>query len=180
MRLDARSKSYAGEREHHRESSYENTLNDVRRLRSTRLDKHLSSSFRKARTSRIMDGPEGTSVRPGSAGTESGAANQRSGLHIEEDRLDEGTADTMFGNQDALTLDDIHGCRGGAGSGAETEQFSRQGLFRSPATEPNFRPGDQGGYVGRDESRPGGRERTLATTGRKEVTFQSCQDWNIL
>ena len=36
LRSDVRSKSYAGEKEHHRESSYESTLNDIRRLRSTR------------------------------------------------------------------------------------------------------------------------------------------------
>ena len=97
--------SMAGDRDPNREpSSYENTLNDVRRLRSTRLDKHLSSSFRKARTSRVMGGPDDPNTRPGSAGANgpNGANSQ-----IAEERMDESMADTMLGRQDALTLDDI-------------------------------------------------------------------------
>lgn len=108
-RGDARN-SMIGDSKPREPSSYENTLNDVRRLRSTRLDKHLSSSFRKARTSRVMDGPEGSSVRPGSSGGENGAANgtRGPGLQIVEDRVDESTAgNTMLGHQDCLTLDDI-------------------------------------------------------------------------
>ncbi|KAL8295384.1 hypothetical protein RB600_001054 [Gaeumannomyces tritici] len=139
LRGDARSKSYGGGKAHHRESSYESTLNDVRRLRSTRLDKALSSSFRKARTSRIMDGPEGT--RPGSAGGVGGADPTKPGFQIVEDRgpADEGTTDTMLGNQDALTLDDIP--RIVAAEQAREQRpnaYARQELFRSPATEPNF------------------------------------------
>lgn len=91
---DSRSKSYAPgtESQSHRESSYENTLNDVRRLRSTRLDRHLSSSVRQARTSRVMD-PDGRQPRPGSSGAEGDEA--------------QGSTDIMFGQNDALTLDDI-------------------------------------------------------------------------
>ncbi|CAK7230433.1 Rho-type GTPase activating protein Rga1 [Sporothrix bragantina] len=99
--------SIISDRDPNREpSSYETTLNDVRRLRSTRLDKHLSSSFRKARTSRVMGGPEDSSARPGSAG---GGGNGSNGpdMQIVEDRVDESMADTMLGRQDALTLDDI-------------------------------------------------------------------------
>lgn len=88
-------------------SSYENTLNDVRRLRSTRLDKHLSSSFKKTRTSRVMDGPEGSAARPGSSGGDGPASSNRPGMQIVEDRVDEASADTMLGHQDYLTLDDI-------------------------------------------------------------------------
>lgn len=136
---DSRSKSYGGERERHqRESSYENTLNDVRRLRSTRLDKHLSSSLRKARTSRIMDGPEGRSVRPGSAGAEIGSQNKV--MQIEEDREPGGggTTEQYFGHQDALTLDDIP--RIVAAEQAREQQpsayrASRQELFRSATTD---------------------------------------------
>ncbi|KAI1208830.1 RhoGAP-domain-containing protein [Annulohypoxylon truncatum] len=135
-RSDARSKSAGGERERHqRESSYENTLNDVRRLRSTRLDKHLSSSLRKARTSRIMDGPEGRSARPGSAGGEGNSQNKV--MQIEEDRElgGGGTTEQYFGHQDALTLDDIP--RIVAAEQAREQQqpsayrSSRQELFRS-------------------------------------------------
>lgn len=99
--------SIISDRDPNREpSSYETTLNDVRRLRSTRLDKHLSSSFRKARTSRVMGGPEDSSARPGSAGA-GGSGGNGPGLQIVEDRVDESMSDTMLGRQDALTLDDI-------------------------------------------------------------------------
>ncbi|KAI6093785.1 RhoGAP-domain-containing protein [Hypoxylon rubiginosum] len=136
---DTRSKSYGGERERHqRESSYENTLNDVRRLRSTRLDKHLSSSLRKARTSRVMDGPEGRSVRPGSAGADTGL--QSKAMQIEEGREPgpNGTTEQYFGHQDALTLDDIP--RIVAAEQAREQQptsyrASRQELFRSATTD---------------------------------------------
>ncbi|KAI0140987.1 RhoGAP-domain-containing protein [Hypoxylon sp. NC0597] len=141
-RSDSRSKSLGGERERHqRESSYENTLNDVRRLRSTRLDKHLSSSLRKARTSRIMDGPEGRSVRPGSAGADSSSQNKI--MQIEEDREPGGggTTEQYFGHQDALTLDDIP--RIVAAEQAREQQpsayrASRQDLFRSATTDPSY------------------------------------------
>ncbi|KAI1501748.1 rho-type GTPase-activating protein [Biscogniauxia marginata] len=138
LRSDSRSKSFAGERERHqRESSYESTLNDVRRLRSTRLDKHLSSSLRKARTSRIMDGPEGHGIYPGGDTDLRNKASQ-----IEEDREvgQGGTTEQYFGHQDALTLDDIP--RIVAAEAAREQQQpgkgGRQELFRSPATEPPY------------------------------------------
>lgn len=128
LQMDSRSKSYAGEREHHRESSYENTLNDVRRLRSTRLDKHLSSSFRKARASRLMDD-----------GTEGGLGNMQS-QRIEEDQVpgEEGGSDLIFGHQDALTLDDIPRIVAAEQAREQRPAYKpgRQELFRSPATEP--------------------------------------------
>lgn len=93
--LGNRSKSYAaGDKEHHRESTYENTLNEVRRLRSTRLDRHLSSSVRHARTSRVMDkdgrGPRAESPAQGDS------------KHVPQN-----STDMMFGQNDAITLDDI-------------------------------------------------------------------------
>lgn len=157
--VDGRSKSYApGENQHHRESSYESTLNDVRRLRSTRLDKHLSSSFRKARTSRIMDGPEGSTARPGSSGAEGGAPGQP-GMHIVEERGlgDEGSTDVMFGNQDGITLDDIPRIVA-AEQAKEQRSYQPQGrqeLFRSPYTEPHF---GSGPATGHQRSQSAGRE----------------------
>ncbi|KAK4673645.1 Rho-type GTPase activating protein Rga1 [Podospora pseudopauciseta] len=129
---------------HHRESSYESALNDVRRLKSTRMDKHLSSSFRKARTSRILDGPESSSVRPGSAGG-TGEGGQSRGFHIVDERGPIDEEDMTLPNQDALTLDDIP--RIVAAEQAAREQRSyqpnqnRQELFRSPATEPRLGAG---------------------------------------
>lgn len=125
---ESRSKSYAGEApQHHRESSYENTLNDVRRLRSTRLDKHLSSSIRKARTSRVMDGQDGRPIPDSLRGPEDQIA--------EDGPIDERTNDMMFGHQDALTLDDIPRI---VAAEQVKEQYNpeRQDLYRSPATEP--------------------------------------------
>lgn len=127
LSAELRSKSFAGERDHHRESSYENTLNDVRRLRSTRLDKHLSASFRKARASRLMDdGLEG---------------NNMQGQRIEEDDVpgeEGGGSDLMFGHQDALTLDDIPRIVAAEQAREQRPAYKpgRQELFRSPATEP--------------------------------------------
>lgn len=94
MTSDSRSRSYGGavDRDNHRESTYENTLNEVRRLRSTRLDRHLSSSVRHARTSRVMDG-DGRGPRPGSAG--------------DATQPGQGSTDQLFGQNDAITLDDI-------------------------------------------------------------------------
>ncbi|KAM0283616.1 hypothetical protein ACHAQH_002394 [Verticillium albo-atrum] len=129
---DNRSKSYAGDaREHQRESSYENTLNDVRRLRSTRLDKHLSNSIRKARTSRVMDA-DGNDLQASNGGALGGPGGQ-----IPEDMVvgDESTNERMFGHQDALTLDDIPRIVA-AEQVKEQYQPGRQDLYRSPATEP--------------------------------------------
>ncbi|KAG0647994.1 Rho-type GTPase-activating 1 [Hyphodiscus hymeniophilus] len=107
LRADTRSKSYGGRvEEAPAPSSYENTLNDVRRLRSTRMDKHLSSTIKKARTSRIMDVPEGR--RPGSAGAD-GSDSRSAGFQIVEERdaATDARTELMFGHQDAITLDDI-------------------------------------------------------------------------
>ena len=121
----ARSKSYApgGEREPtQRESTYENTLNEVRRLRSTRLDRHLSTSVRQARSSRVMD-TDGKGPRPGSAGADE--ANQ--GL--------QGSTDLMFGQNDAITLDDIPRIVAVEQSREQQEKRQQAGQdpFRTPA-----------------------------------------------
>ncbi|KAI0482791.1 rho-type GTPase-activating protein [Xylariaceae sp. FL0804] len=160
---DLRSKSYAGERERHqRESSYESTLNDVRRLRSTRLDKHLSSSLRKARTSRIMDGPEGHSVRPGSSGPGTGPQNRAMQIEEGDEYGAGGTTEQYFGHQDALTLDDIP--RIVAAEQAREQQPTksvRQELFRSPATEPVYGAGYQSNLTG-------GRDADLRFPGEQK------------
>ena len=109
LRSDTRSKSYGGNAdESQTTSTYESALNDVRRLRSTRMDRHLSSNIKKARTSRILDGPEGRSARPGSAGAD-GHDSRDPGFKIVEERDGNGEARTqlMFGREDGITLDDI-------------------------------------------------------------------------
>lgn len=78
-------------------------MGDIKRLRSTRMDKHLSTTMRKARTSRIIDGPEG--MRPGS-----GDPDRRrftGGFQIVEDREQNGDAMLNFGAGQGMTLDDI-------------------------------------------------------------------------
>ncbi|KAI9798957.1 MAG: hypothetical protein M1833_004310 [Piccolia ochrophora] len=108
LRSNTRSKSYGGAIEDQPESSYAQTLGEIRRLRSTRMDTHLSTTIKKARTSRIIDGPEGASARPGSSGAD-GASSRNQEFHIVEERDAAGApvASLAFGNQDALTLDDI-------------------------------------------------------------------------
>ncbi|KAK5677355.1 Rho-type GTPase activating protein Rga1 [Elasticomyces elasticus] len=108
-----RSRSYAGRsgsmREKGRElqdSSYEDTMGDIRRLRSTRMDKQVSNAGKQARKSRIIDGMSDVGVRPGSAGD----GRRRTGtFQIVEDRDANGEpiSSLSFGGQDAMTLDDI-------------------------------------------------------------------------
>ncbi|KAH0538855.1 hypothetical protein FGG08_004572 [Glutinoglossum americanum] len=108
LRPDIRSKSYGVDEQVGPSNAYANTLDNIRRMRSKRMDKHLSTTTKKARTSRIIDGPEGRSVRPGSAGAD-GSDSRNHGFQIIEDKDADGqaVAELTFGNQDALTLDDI-------------------------------------------------------------------------
>lgn len=105
QRNNSRPQSYAGAfRESTGESSLEQTVGEMKRLRSTRNERTLSTAFRKSRASRILDGPHG--VRPGSAGADGSDAKQ---FQIVEERDVDGKTrpELTFGNQDALTLDDI-------------------------------------------------------------------------
>ncbi|KAL8948074.1 MAG: hypothetical protein Q9222_005704 [Ikaeria aurantiellina] len=110
LRSQSRSKSYAGTSnvEDNTGSSYQQTVGEMKRLRSTRMDTQLSTNLKKARTSRILDGPEAQSIRPGSAGDD-GSNKKTQGFQIVEDRDASGfaTTDLTFGNHEALTLDDI-------------------------------------------------------------------------
>ncbi|KAI1003960.1 Rho-type GTPase-activating protein 1 [Podosphaera aphanis] len=105
MRSEIRSKSYnVNPSPYKASSSYENTLNDVRRLRSTRMDQRLSSTLRKGRASRVIDGAEG----PSSSDPHSNNSTQNNLTRAGENEAN-GMLRTelMFGHQDALTLDDI-------------------------------------------------------------------------
>ncbi|KAI9720698.1 MAG: hypothetical protein M1828_005578 [Chrysothrix sp. TS-e1954] len=105
-----RSNSYSGKAsaEENVTSSYEQTLGDIRRLRSTRMEKQLSSTTKRARTSQIIGGPQGSSARPGSAGRES-PTGPKPGFHIVRDRDASGEQipHLAFGNADSIGLDDI-------------------------------------------------------------------------
>lgn len=106
LRSNTRSRSYGGRSgAEKQQNDYEDTMGDIRRLRSTRMDKHLSNAGRQARTSRIIDGPEG--MRPGSA---DGVNRRQTGtFQIVEDRDSNGelAPQLTFGRQDTMTLDDI-------------------------------------------------------------------------
>lgn len=145
LKNDIRSKSYAGEQNerHQRESSYESTLNDVRRLRSTRLDKHLSSSVRKARASRVLDGEDGSL-----------AHNFQS---MEGGVIDEATTESMLGHENALTLDDIPRIVAAEQANQRPGAYKqpRQDLYRSPTTEPAFGTAQpRSRSMGRDDPHP--------------------------
>ncbi|KAE8144892.1 hypothetical protein BDV25DRAFT_145179, partial [Aspergillus avenaceus] len=108
-RSATRSKSYShAGKDGAEESSLEQTVGEMRRLRSIRNERTLSTTYKKARASRIIDGPEGRSVRPGSSGGE-GTDPRGHGFQIveEKDANGETVTELTFGNQDALTLDDI-------------------------------------------------------------------------
>ncbi|EOO02039.1 putative rho-type gtpase-activating protein 1 protein [Phaeoacremonium minimum UCRPA7] len=146
---------------------------EVNGLRSTRLDKHLSASFRKARASRLMDEP----------GAEGGPANKQ-GYQITEDQAGEDSSmDPLFGHQDALTLDDIPRIVAAEQKREQRPAYKpgRQELFRSPATEP---------YVGashprsqsatRDADRGFGSEPSPQSGGQKFISELSPMEYFIV
>lgn len=105
LRSNTRSKSYAGI-SGGGSSSMQDTVGDIRRLRSTRMEKQLSNAGRHARKSRIIDGPEG--LRPGSADGKDG--RRRTGtFQIVQDTDSNGdqVSQLTLGRNDTMTLDDI-------------------------------------------------------------------------
>lgn len=108
LRSQTRSQSYAGSSAAgKRESSYEQALGDIRRLRSTRLDKNLSNSMRRARSSRIIEGPGGLSVEPGADDLGTASKNRQSMLKIEHDRDQNGGDGHLTLDMSSMALDDI-------------------------------------------------------------------------
>jgi hypothetical protein len=109
LRSNVRSQSYEGpsspSQDKRQSTSYDQLLGDIRRLRSTRLDKNLSNSMRKARSSRIIDGPGGMSVEPGKDGQASESKNRNS-MKIVHDHDQNGEAQLTLGVQ-SMALDDI-------------------------------------------------------------------------
>ena len=109
LRADNRSKSYSGKSsmdEPH--SSYEQTLGDIRRLRSTRMDKQVSNAMKRGRASRVIDGPEGPSGRADSTEPSEDAQAQQSGFRVNRDRAgSQPMTQTAFAGADSIRLDDI-------------------------------------------------------------------------
>ncbi|KAK5940538.1 Rho-type GTPase activating protein Rga1 [Knufia obscura] len=109
-RMGSRSRSYAGASRNVQpeESSLQQTVGEMKRLRSTRNERTLSTTFRKARESRILDGPQG--VQPGSPNSQDVEGRFRNKFSIVDERSGEprNKNSLVFGsNQDGLTLDDI-------------------------------------------------------------------------
>lgn len=105
LRSNTRSKSYAGSTKREHSPSYEQTLGDIRRLRSTRMEKNISTTNRKARTSRVIDGPEGLHGDP----EDRFERRQTGNFQIVDDGEAGGSrmSQLQFGNHESMTLDDI-------------------------------------------------------------------------
>jgi len=104
LRADSRSKSYGDRTDYEAENG--SSLEGIKRMRSSKMEKHLSMTGRHARTSRVVDGPTGSTVHPGSPGEASEA--KFNGMHIVQERDLSGDALrqlTIGGN--SLALDDI-------------------------------------------------------------------------
>ena len=157
LRANSRSKSYGGtgtSATDNNASSYEQTVGEMKRLRSTRMDTQLSTNIKKARTSRILDGPEALSRRPGSAGADGSDQRKQQGFHIVQDpdaSKDAPTSSLVFGHQDALTLDDIP--RIVAAEQAKEQRpnayrHAKNQLIGSGGREPKYHSGHQRGVSG--------------------------------
>ncbi|KAK6584824.1 hypothetical protein PZA11_003048 [Diplocarpon coronariae] len=140
LRSDTRSKSFGGDSNDKRAStiSYENTLNDVRRLRSTRMDKHLSTTIKKGRTSRIIEGPNDGSGQGGADGSDRRDLNTRA--LGDRDGASDARTELMYGGSNGITLDDIP--RIAASEQAKDQRPNaykhRHELFRTSMTDPNL------------------------------------------
>lgn len=152
-RSNTRSLSYGGAtRDGFEESSLEQTVGEMRRLRSIRNERTLSTTYKRARASRIIDGPEGRSARPGSPGSH-GNDPRGPGFQIVEEKDANGdmVKDLTFGAQDALTLDDIPRI-----VAAEQAKEQRPNAYRHAGTKlvgavepmPKYMPGHQRGVSG--------------------------------
>ena len=121
------------------------------------MDTQLSTNIKKARTSRILDGPEGFSRRPGSAGADGSDQRRQQGFHIVQEpdaNTDTTNNNLVFGNQDALTLDDIP--RIVAAEQAKEQRpnayrHAKNQLIGSGRPEPKYRSGHQRGVSAGNE-----------------------------
>lgn len=141
LRSDFRSKSYGSNMSQYRvSSSYENTLNDVRRLRSTRMEQRLSSTNKKGKTSRVMNDSEGRCTgHPAQDSTNPNSTDSQ--LIREHDNNGALRTELMFCHQDTLTLDDIP--RIVAAEQAKEQRpnaykHARHDPFRTTITEPKL------------------------------------------
>ncbi|KAF1842826.1 rho-type GTPase-activating protein-like protein [Cucurbitaria berberidis CBS 394.84] len=161
LRQDSRSKSYGGtsttESQHSTNAAYEQSMSDIKRLRSTRLDKHLSNTMKRARASRILDGPEGIEA--------GGDPNVRNGMQIVQERDGQADQDNVTLAVNSLALDDIARM-----AAMEQQREQRPNAFRAGGSAllgqdiPKLHNGHR-----RDFS--GGQELQNVTEGRSRTFF---------
>ncbi|EMD62793.1 hypothetical protein GGP41_003145 [Bipolaris sorokiniana] len=162
LRSDIRSKSYGGtpttESHVSQNAAYEQSMSDIKRLRSTRLDKHLSNTMKRARASRIIDGPEGLD----SAG---GEGQLRGGMQIvQEGQGNETDAVTLAVN--SLALDDIARM-----AALEQQREQRPNAFRAGGSA-LLGQGEQGRLqTGHRRDFSGGQELQQMSEGRSRTYF---------
>ncbi|KAF2257854.1 rho-type GTPase-activating protein-like protein [Lojkania enalia] len=162
LRSDSRSKSFGGSSTADNQASstanYEQTMTDIKRLRSTRLDKHLSSTMKRARTSRIIDGPE--AVEPGADD-----AKLRGGMQIVQEREAAGDAETVTLGVNSLALDDIARM-----AALEQQREQRPNAFRAGGSA--LLGQDQPKLVnGHRRDFSGGQNLAVANEGRHRTYF---------
>lgn len=92
LTAEMRSKSFAGGTANNYQSTYSETVGEMKRLRSTRMDKHLSSTMKQARRSRIIPDFSGPGNNFRVEDEQDSVQQQNTGLSL---------------NSDAITLEDI-------------------------------------------------------------------------
>jgi hypothetical protein len=162
LRSDSRSKSYGdvstSETQSNANSAYEQSMSDIKRLRSTRLDKHLSNTMKRARASRIIDGPEAMQA--------GGDAQLRGGMQIVQEREMHEADNSTLAGMDTLALDDIARM-----AALEQQREQRPNAFRAGGSAllgQNDQPRLHNGHR-RDIS--GGQELQNMAEGRSRTYF---------
>ncbi|KAF2105399.1 rho-type GTPase-activating protein-like protein [Lophiotrema nucula] len=163
LRSDARSKSFGGssgvEGQGGSTANYEQTMTDIKRLRSTRLDKHLSSTMKRARTSRIIDGPE--AMQSGG-----GDGQHRGGMQIVQERDGPSDTENLTIGVNSLALDDIARM-----AALEQQREQRPNAFRAGGSA-LLGGSDQPRLVnGHRREFSGGQQLDLAPEGRPRAYF---------
>lgn len=160
LRQDSRSKSYGdastAESQRDANTAYEQSMSDIKRLRSTRLDKHLSNTMKRARASRIIDGPDGMQA--------GGDGQMRGGMQIVQEREIQNDPDNVTLAVNSLALDDIARM-----AALEQQREQRPNAFRAGGSallgegdQPRLRNGHRRDFSGGQElqNMADGRSRT--------------------
>lgn len=141
---DARSKSFTeGDEYVNSTHSLAQTVGEIKRLHSTRTERTLSTTFKTARASRVIDGPQGRSARPGSPGA-GGDSKNGPDVQIVEERGGDQQGSKLFGVQDKLVLDDIARI-----AAAEQAKEQRPRSYSQSIIEPSAAPGQARAANGR-------------------------------